>query len=303
MLDPVKGEEQRAALARLASRLGQVLFDKDGFWPGFMRQAADRRVGPGPRSPCRHGDPGGGQHRDRGDGGTKDGSLRYWSSSARTVLFSLMEIGDSLKPKAKDVNGEDRGKEGGPGVAPEDTLGKVLESPIQLGADETTGKGIVRCMLVTPASQTKVQVAAMRSSLDHRRAAFATVGSSPTASASPLRNGFWYIALLTEYRSVVLTRRILERVRPAPACGLLADKAKTTPRARAQLPRPRCSRISCPGSWNASSPGVSTASDERTAVTARQSRAGVRTRRALGAAPFPVRTGVPRHDRVAQTGC
>ena len=274
VLDPVKGEEQRAALARLASRLGQVLFDKDGFWPGFMRgrlivvsdQDLDHLAGTATQVEA--------NIAIEETGVTKDGSLRYTEFlSPETVLFSLMEIGDSLKPKAKDVNGEDRGKEGGPGVAPESTLGKVLESPIQLGADETTGKGIVRCVLVTPATETKVPSGgAMPLSLDHRRAAFATrrliterFGEPP--SEQLLVHG----ASLAKYRSVVLSAGVYLR-----ECGLLQlvafwlSKAKND--TKGQSAAAETAVLEDLVSWLVEcevTRGLCTASDERTAVTAR----------------------------------
>ncbi len=131
-----EGGDGRDAVAELAVRLGEILFPEDGtgdaaFWREFFRRRLLVLHGDDFRELAEHATQVEANIRIGEQGVTEEGSLRYTEYlPVETVLVSLLELG---VPR-NGVNLTDA----------ESLVGDVVSRPLQIGADESTGKGLVR---------------------------------------------------------------------------------------------------------------------------------------------------------------
>ena len=130
-----QGGGARGNVAELAVRLGEILFPEDGsearFWKGFFKRRLLVLHDDDFRDLAQRATHVEANIKIEANGVTKDGSLRYTEYlPAETVLVSLLEQGRSN-------NGASPG-------AVAALVDGVLSRPLQIGADESTGKGLVR---------------------------------------------------------------------------------------------------------------------------------------------------------------
>jgi len=126
----------RGKVAELAVRLGELLFPNDGtsdadFWRDFFKGRLLVLHGDDFRELAEHATQVEANIKIEATGVTKDGSLRYTEYlPVETVLVSLLELREPHN--GVSLNQAER------------LVGDVVSGQLQIGADESTGKGLVR---------------------------------------------------------------------------------------------------------------------------------------------------------------